>query len=47
MPSLSAKSLAVSSDACGGFGTLSGLLVFDGGQLTLEYQTSDAILTVV
>ena len=44
MHSLSAKTLAVSTEAWGGFGTLSGLLVLDGGQLTLEYQTSDAIL---
>lgn len=44
MPSLSAKSLAVSTDAWGGFGTLSGLLILDGGQLSLEYQTADAIL---
>ena len=44
MPSLSAKTLAVSTDAWGGFGTLSGLLILDGGQLTLEYQTADAIL---
>ncbi len=44
MPSLSAKSLAVSTEAWGGLGTLSGLLVLDGGQLTLEYQTADAIL---
>ncbi len=44
MPSLSAKTLAVSTEAWGGFGTLSGLLIFDAGQLTLEYQTSDAIL---
>ena len=44
MPSLSAKSLAVSTEAWGGFGTLSGMLVLDNGQLTLEYQTADAIL---
>lgn len=44
MPSLSAKSLAITTEAWGGFGTLSGLLILDGGQLTLEYQTADAIL---
>jgi len=44
MPSLSAKTLAVNTEAWGGFGTLSGLLILDGGQLTLEYQTADAIL---
>ncbi len=44
MHSLSAKSLAVSTEAWGGFGTLSGMLVLDNGQLTLEYQTADAIL---
>jgi len=44
MPSLSAKTVAVSTEAWGGFGTLSGLLVLDGGQLSLEYQTADAIL---
>lgn len=35
MHNLSAKTLAVSTEAWGGFGTLSGLLVLDGGQLTL------------